>query len=91
MKRLTLKIYGDVQDVGFRLNIKKMAGEFSIVGWVRNDKDGAVSVVAEGEDVELNKLLDYCAEGPRLAMVEDVKEKWDFVKKLSFTNFEIKY
>ena len=91
MKRLTLKIHGDVQDVDFRLNVKRIANELAIFGWVRNDKDGCVSVVAEGEEDNLFELLNYCHEGPRLSMVEDIEEKWDFVKSTGFNNFEIKY
>lgn len=91
MKHLILKISGQVQGVCFRQRIKEKAVELDLVGWVRNDKGGCVSVVVEGEEDGLNELLEYCSTGPRLAMVEDVREKWNFIKSLSFNNFEIKY
>ena len=91
MKRLTLKIRGEVQGVYFRESVVEIAKELDLVGWVRNDKDGAVSVVAEGEENKLTELLNYCGEGPKLSVVEDVKEKWEFINKKSFEEFKIKY
>jgi acylphosphatase len=91
MKRLTIKIHGDVQGVYFRESAVETAKELGLVGWVRNDKDGCVSVVVEGEEGKLLELLNYCNEGPKMSVVDSVEEKWDFVKSLSFNNFEIKY
>ncbi|MBT3538832.1 acylphosphatase [Candidatus Parcubacteria bacterium] len=91
MKRLTLKIYGDVQNVFFRQNVFDVAKELNLTGWVRNDKDGCVSVVAEGEENKLNELLDYCSEGPKMSMVEDVVEKREHIKAKKFEEFKIIY
>ncbi len=91
MKNLTLKIHGQVQGVNFRFGVKQKADELGLVGWVRNDKGGCVSVVVEGEEDKLDELKEYCNEGPRLSMVEDMKEKGFFIKRLSFNKFEIKY
>ena len=44
-----------------------------IAGWVRNQPDGTVEVVAEGEDRCVNQLVGWCRQGPRHALVTDVE------------------
>lgn len=47
MKHLHLKIFGNVQDVCYRMYAQKMAQELGLVGWVKNYSDGIVEVDAE--------------------------------------------
>jgi len=91
MQHLTLKIYGKVQDVYFRDNTTELAKKLGLVGYVKNIADGSLEVVAEGEELPLKKLLDWCKIGPRLAKVERVEEEWEEVGNLSFEEFEIEY
>ncbi|TDI72245.1 MAG: acylphosphatase [Bacteroidetes bacterium] len=74
--RLTLRILGQVQGVGFRFFIRKAVAGLPIDGWVRNEDDGTVSIVAEGPVEELNKLLEAVSEGPDEAEVDDVEVSW---------------
>ena len=46
--RLTARVTGMVQGVGFRYWTARKADELGITGSVRNDDDGSVAVVAEG-------------------------------------------
>ena len=48
---------GHVQGVGFRASTSWIARGFDVVGYVRNLPDGAVEVVAEGPDAELQAFL----------------------------------
>lgn len=43
-------ITGNVQGVGFRFASKKKADEIGAKGWVRNELDGTVHMVASGDD-----------------------------------------
>lgn len=53
-KRMTARFDGHVQGVGFRYTAVNLAADLNIRGFVRNDMDGAVTLVAEGaEDVLL--------------------------------------
>lgn len=72
MRQVVIKIHGDVQDVGFRYEAKRMADEFNIKGFVRNESDGSVYLEAEGEEKELEKFLEWCRRGPRFSRVEKV-------------------
>ncbi|MBW3004911.1 acylphosphatase [Candidatus Woesearchaeota archaeon] len=75
MKRLHLIIHGEVQGVFFRDHVKKSAKDLK--GWVRNNPDGTVEVVAEGSEEELKRLLERCKKGPSASKVEDIAVKWE--------------
>ncbi len=76
-KRLSARVRGRVQAVGFRFFVCQVAEELGLVGFVRNTPDGAVEVVAEGEQLTLEKLLEYLKEGPRAAHVTQVDASWE--------------
>ncbi len=63
---------GTVQGVGFRWFVTRQAARLALVGWVANDADGSVRVVAEGRDEALNRLEAALREGPPGARVSDV-------------------
>ncbi len=73
MKRVELSISGKVQGVGFRGSTKQTARRLGLTGYVKNCSDGTVTVVAEGDDDALERLIDFCEEGPRFADVTRVE------------------
>ena len=75
-KRVVVKIFGEVQGIFFRAQTKEEADKLGLVGWVRNEADGTVMVVAEGEEKNLEKLIEYCKIGPKFAKVNKVEVKW---------------
>lgn len=72
-ERLEAWVRGRVQGVGFRVFVAREARRLGLVGWVRNEADGAVHVVAEGAAAELDALLDALRVGPSGAVVRDVR------------------
>lgn len=82
-------IYGYIQGVFFRVFIKDKADELDLVGWVRNEADGTVQMVAQGEEENLKKLIGYCKEGPRFAKIDKVEIKWEQATG-QFCDFRIK-
>ena len=48
---------GRVQGVGFRAAAKNLASNHGVTGWVRNEADGAVRLVAEGPDEVVSAFL----------------------------------
>ncbi len=74
--RLTLCVLGHVQGVGFRFFVRKAVAGLAISGFVRNESDGTVSIVAEGRVDNLNKLLEAVRKGPAEADVDDVEISW---------------
>ncbi|MCX7957003.1 MAG: acylphosphatase [Endomicrobia bacterium] len=52
-------IYGKVQGIGFRWFVKNVADEEKIFGYVKNNFDGSVEVVAEAKNINLiNKFIE---------------------------------
>ncbi|MDD5110750.1 MAG: acylphosphatase [Patescibacteria group bacterium] len=76
MERLQLRITGDVQGVGFRYQALQEARRRGFNGWVRNERDGSVTVVVEGRRERLQKFLDWCYTGVRAARVTGVYPQW---------------
>jgi acylphosphatase len=67
-------VRGRVQGVGFRWFVEREAQILQIAGWVRNDPDGSVEVLAIGTPEQLSGLRSRLQEGPRAARVDDVEE-----------------
>jgi acylphosphatase len=71
-KRIRLRIEGKVQGVFFRESTRVEASRLGLSGWVRNEADGSVAAVAEGEASALDAFVRWCHQGPPLAMVSRV-------------------
>lgn len=73
-ERLTARITGHVQGVGFRWWARRQAAELSLTGWVMNaDEERAVDLVAEGDATALDELQRRLEIGPPAARVEAVR------------------
>ena len=88
--RVNVIISGRVQGVWFRASTKQKADQLGITGWVRNTSDGDVEAVFEGDEKTIQKMLNWCHQGPPYARVENVK-----ITKQSpsngFGDFSIRY
>src|SRR5438128_11189359 len=67
-------VRGRVQGVGFRWFVEREAHVLGIAGWVRNNVDGSVEVLAIGSREQLLGLRSRLREAPRSARVDDVEE-----------------
>ncbi|MFY9841568.1 MAG: acylphosphatase [Terriglobales bacterium] len=67
-------IRGRVQGVGFRWFAEREAHILQVAGWVRNNHDGSVEVLAMGTREQLAGLRSRLQEGPRAARVDKVEE-----------------
>lgn len=74
--RLEARVRGRVQGVGYRYFVLEWAAELNLRGWVGNEPDGAVTVVAEGPRDHLERLVAALDEGPASAHVEAVSAAW---------------
>ena len=56
---ISLRIFfeGNVQGVGFRWTVKRIAKGLEVVGWVRNLSDGRVELLASGEEAEVRAFV----------------------------------
>lgn len=88
--RLEAVVTGRVQGVGFRYHVLDRARALQLVGYVRNRRDGALEVVAEGDRAQLEKLLSYLQVGPHAASVHNVETHWMAASGL-FDSFEVRF
>jgi acylphosphatase len=88
MKARIIKVSGKVQGVFYRASTKDQADALGILGFVRNEPDGSVYIEAEAEETAMNRFIDWCRQGPRMARVDrcEVLEK----EITEFRHFEIR-
>ena len=67
-------VRGRVQGVGFRWFVEREAHILGIAGWVRNNADSSVEVLAQGTAEQLAGLRSRLRQGPRAARVDEVEE-----------------
>jgi acylphosphatase len=90
MKRLEASIYGYVQGVFFRETTRREAQRLKLAGWVRNEADGSVKVVAEGAPDTLEELQRFLHRGPSAARVERVEADWQEATG-EFSGFRVRH
>ena len=90
MKRVHVIISGRVQGVFFRAYTREAATALKLTGWVRNLHDGSVEAVLEGEDKNVESMLEWCKKGPPHAVVKHV-DSTDEPYTGEFGDFRITY
>lgn len=89
-KRAHILVSGFVQGVLYRSNTADWAQKLGLVGWVKNPFGGGVEIVAEGEKEAIEKLIEWCRQGPAFAKVENVAVTWEKPTR-EFNTFEVKF
>jgi acylphosphatase len=74
--RARVVIRGRVQGVFFRVETGERARSLGLAGWVRNNPDGTVEAVFQGDRDRVDSMLAWCRRGPAAARVEDVDVEW---------------
>ncbi len=74
-KSVRLYISGTVQGIFFRQFIKDNAERNNVKGFVRNLEDGRVEVFAEGNQEDVDKIVEFCQKGPKHSKIDKVEIK----------------
>jgi acylphosphatase len=85
-----LRVFGRIQGVGFRYWAYKQALRLGIRGWIRNEKDGTVTVECQGPESAVAAFIACLRKGPPQARVDKI----DITETLSpraYRQFEITY
>lgn len=75
--RAHIIVEGIVQGVMFRANTVDVARQHGVSGWVKNNMDGNVEAVLEGDEASVNKVIGWCRIGPPRARVDNVRVRWE--------------
>ncbi len=75
--RAHIFISGKVQGVYFRSHVASLAKSYGLRGWVRNLADGRVETMLEGNKEIVEKVIEFCKNGPPNASVTDVQINWE--------------
>ncbi|GCD80660.1 acylphosphatase [Schleiferia thermophila] len=86
-KCIRAKVYGRVQGVYFRQYTFLKAKELNLVGFVKNESDGSVLVVAQGFQDQLDKFIEFLHQGSPASQVERVE--WEYQPLHFFQRFEV--
>lgn len=75
--RLDASVRGRVQGVGYRVFALREAAALGLDGFVANEADGSVRVVAEGPRTDLEALILRLEAGPPAGDVDRVIIRWE--------------
>ncbi len=89
-KRLHAIVEGRVQGVSFRYYTVQQARHLNLTGWVQNNPNHTVEVVAEGENANLEKLLTFLQSGSPAAQVNNIQISWSDASG-TFDDFSVRY
>ncbi|MEM3921473.1 MAG: acylphosphatase, partial [Nitrososphaerota archaeon] len=88
MKAFLLRFYGRVQRVGFRRFVQESAQDLGLSGYVKNERDGSVTVFVQGDDEA--KFIEVVKSPPPPAFIKTMEEK-EVKPRSKMKFFEIRY
>jgi acylphosphatase len=88
--RVKLIVKGIVQGVNFRYYSQRQAAKFNITGWVKNLPDGSVAGVFEGDEQDVEAMVQWCRRGPPSAHVTELIVQPEEYRG-EFSSFSVKF
>ena len=75
MKRYRASLFGEVQGVGMRMSVYRLAKALGLTGWVYNEPDGRVALEVQGESLPLLRFWDALPDCARWAQIERIDRR----------------
>lgn len=69
-------VSGKVQGVYYRAKAREQAVALELAGWIKNMLDSRVEGIFEGERENVDKMIDWCLQGPSRADVTGLEIEW---------------
>ena len=88
MRQVRIQVSGKVQGVWFRVHTRDQAKALDLTGWVKNEPNGSVSIVACGPENQIQQLIEWAYQGAPLSRVDQVI--FTDEQPESFDHFEIR-
>lgn len=90
MKKVRTIVAGRVQGVWYRARTRDKAVGLGVTGFVRNLPDGTVEIVAQGDDNQVDALMDWARQGPPMAEVSGLRIS-EVPEDEELATFEVRY
>src|SRR5690606_34307428 len=87
LETLRVLVRGQVQGVGYRASAVRQAHLQRVTGWQRNDADGTVEAIVQGNPDQVDRMLEWMRHGPPAARVTELETETDLTKR-RFERFE---
>lgn len=78
-KAAKIVVKGTVQGVFFRQFIKEHADNLKLCGFIRNLENGDVEIIVEGEQDQIQRMIEFSKKGPEHSHIRSVnveEKKW---------------
>lgn len=86
-----IRVTGRVQGVSYRFYAVQKARQLGVMGWVRNERDGAVrAVLQHGDSDVLSHMVRLLREGPPAARIDEF-ETTRLTTGERFTSFDVRH
>jgi len=82
-----IKVVGKVQGVYYRVSTRNQAKMLGLTGFVKNENDGSVMIIASGKEHHITELLHWCKTGVQMAKVAHITH--EILENKEFSSFEI--
>jgi acylphosphatase len=89
IKQYHLMISGRVQGVSYRVSAYEKGLQLGLTGWVRNRADGRVEMLIQGQQDELQQMIEWADQGPRFAEVTNLELIEQAISE-QFNDFQIR-
>lgn len=78
--RARIIVEGLVQGVYYRATATDVSKKHGVCGWIKNNTDGTVEAILEGDKEDVNQVISWCRIGPIRARVDRVVVHWEEFK-----------
>lgn len=90
LKAHSVRVFGRVQRVGYRRFVLDVAQELGVLGFIRNELDGSVSIFVQGEERLVGSFLERIRPPPPPVNIREVKLE-EARPQPKLKSFQIKY
>ncbi len=70
MKTISATIHGTIHGVGFKYFVQRCAREYGVNGYIKNEDDGTMTVLASGNDSKVETFLNQIEKGNGFSNVD---------------------
>jgi acylphosphatase len=91
IKKVQINVSGRVQGVGFRFFTYQQAQKLNLVGYVQNLDNGDVEIIAQGDNLQISKLIKWIESGGSASASISLVNIVELKPQNDLTSFNVRY